>query len=279
MHAVLTHLAPGAPVVDLTHRVPPFDVRFGAEALRRAAPFLGPGVVLGVVDPGVGSERRGVAIQAADTGGPRYWVGPDNGLLPPAIEERGLVEAAVTLSAQALGSRNAYQDSPPTTFDGRDLFAPAVAALLRGGALSELGASLAPEELVRLPAPLFSRVEAGGTTMLRAEVTWVDHFGNVQLAAPGGHLAPAAERIEVRVDSKHAATPGHAPPAHAARRDGTVAVRVPSFAALTPEALGILVDANGRLALVCREVSAARRLGVVAGDVVILSWPEPGDAR
>src|SRR5579864_8280675 len=95
MRAVVARHAPGAPLVDLSHDLPPFDVRAGALALERAAPFLGPGVVVGVVDPGVGSPRRGVAATPAGANGPGYFVGPDNGLLVWALEALGGVAAAV----------------------------------------------------------------------------------------------------------------------------------------------------------------------------------------
>ena len=88
VRAVLRRLAPAAVVIDLTHEVPPFDVAAGARTLLRALPHLGPGVVLAVVDPGVGSARRGVAIEAASDGGPSFFVGPDNGLLLRGRRER-----------------------------------------------------------------------------------------------------------------------------------------------------------------------------------------------
>ena len=87
VHAVIAARAPGTTVIDLTHHIPPFDVRAGSHTLVRAVPHLGPGVVLGVVDPGVGTERRGIALQVAlPTGASLAFVGPDNGLLVAAAE-------------------------------------------------------------------------------------------------------------------------------------------------------------------------------------------------
>ncbi|HEX3462068.1 MAG TPA: SAM-dependent chlorinase/fluorinase, partial [Acidimicrobiales bacterium] len=140
VRAVLHRQAPGTPIIDLTHHVPHFDVAAGAAALVRAAPYLGPGAVLAVVDPGVGTSRRGVAIRvgapSGDPGGgkdtssgrPEWWVGPDNGLLVPAVESVGGAVAVHVLASK-----------PGSTFDGRDVFAPASAHLVGGGDPALLG--------------------------------------------------------------------------------------------------------------------------------------------
>jgi S-adenosylmethionine hydrolase len=245
--SVLRH-APGVPVIDLTHGVTPFDVRGGALALVRAAPHLGPGVVLAVVDPGVATSRRAVAVSVASaTGeGPGYFVGPDNGLLPWAVDALGGARDAVALppaSAHATGA----------TFDGRDVFAPAAARLWQGGSLTDLGDELDPDTLVRLPSP---RTTVGAGT-LETEVQWVDRFGNVQLAAGPDDAAAAALGVELEVVM----------PVTGVSRG---VVWVAAFAALGPGALGLLVDANGRLALVCDRQSAATVLDVHAGDIVTL---------
>ena len=181
VHAVIAARAPGVTVVDLTHRIPPFDVRAGSHALVRAVPHLGAGVVLGVVDPGVGTDRRGIVVEVPlPSGGTLWFVGPDNGLLMAAAESVG--EAPVSRVVEL--HRGTPDPGHGATFDGRDLFAPAAAALCVGVTLSELGDSVAPDTLARLIGGV---VEHGrlpdGRTCLRAEVTWVDHFGNVQLAA------------------------------------------------------------------------------------------------
>ncbi|MGH9017182.1 MAG: SAM-dependent chlorinase/fluorinase, partial [Acidimicrobiales bacterium] len=152
--AVIRRLAPAAPVVDLTHGIPPFDVRAGAHALTRCVGFLGPGVVVAVVDPGVGSDRRAVAVEVGgavgvevgvgvgvgvevDPGpgnaatGPRYLVGPDNGLLVGAVDLLGGPVGVVSLTAPGLPSR-AGRAGAGATFDGRDLFAPVAARLWAG---------------------------------------------------------------------------------------------------------------------------------------------------
>ena len=251
VRAVLARLAPGAPVVDLTHQVAPFDVRAGALALERAAPHLGPGVVLAVVDPGVGTDRRAVAVSLGAGAGPRALVGPDNGLLTRAADALGGATGAVALAARPGEGR--------ATFDGRDVFAPAAAAVWRGAAIEELGEAVPPGTLVRLPEP--GLVVSGAE--VAAEVLWVDRFGNVQLAAGAadGRVAgiDRGGRVEVR--------------AGGAVHDAPF---VQAFAELdTPgvagaAGVGVLVDANGRLAVVCARRAAATVLGVREGDTVTL---------
>src|SRR5271169_6709510 len=127
VHAVIAAQAPGATVIDLTHHIPPFDVRAGSHSLVRAVPYLGPGVVLAVVDPGVGTGRRGIGLEVAlssGSGASLAFVGPDNGLLVAAAE--AAAEAPVARVVEL-----ARPPAPPdrgSTFDGRDLFAPAAAA-------------------------------------------------------------------------------------------------------------------------------------------------------
>ncbi len=251
VHAVVAREAPGVDRVDLTHCIAPFDVVAGARALERAAPFLGPGVVLAVVDPGVGGPRRAVALEVSGAG-PRHWVGPDNGLLWPAVGEQ--VVAAVHLEGRR---------GPAVTFDGRDLFAPACAALARGAALETLGSPLDPAQLVRLEPARCEVLEERGRAVLRAEVTWVDRFGNVQLAAraasvpgPLGTLLRAGRPAALSLSGR---SPLEVPV-------------VSSFSALPPRGPGLLVDANGHLALALREGSAAARLALRAGDLVEVTW-------
>jgi S-adenosylmethionine hydrolase len=267
VHAVLRRLAPWATVVDLTHDVPPFDVRAGAAALVRALPHLGPGVVLAVVDPGVGGPRRALALEVPAGSGPRWLVGPDNGLLLPAAHAAGGVLRACALEAAGIPGAAAPDPDgaapagaePPVTFDGRDLFAPAAAALSAGVGVPALGAEVDPASLVRQADPVVEHGRApGGRRWLRAEVTWVDRFGNVQLAAPGDVVPPTVADAVVTV----AGGPG---------QPRTVR-RVRTFADLSPGEPGLLADGNGRLALVAREASAADHLGVAAGMLVEVTW-------
>jgi S-adenosylmethionine hydrolase len=147
-----------AQLVDLTHQVAPQDVRAGAFHLAQAAPWFPRGTVhLAVIDPGVGTARRAVAVQSENA----FYVGPDNGLLWLAARP---VRAAVTLAVPR-GSSN--------TFHGRDVFAPAAGRLSAGAPLSSLGPPAAKLARLDWPAPRRrGRARVG-------EVVHVDHFGNV----------------------------------------------------------------------------------------------------
>jgi S-adenosylmethionine hydrolase len=263
VHAVLVAATPGLTVIDLTHQVPAFNVRAGAHTLVRAVPHLGPGVVLAVVDPGVGSSRRGLCLEVTPPGGaPRFFVGPDNGLMIAAAELVGEapISRAFALARRAGGDR---------TFDGRDLFAPAAAALSRGVPPEELGDPMDPQTLVRLPGGV---VEQGrledGRRCLRTEVTWVDHFGNVQLAATLADVESAGVPFDGSLDGTlvEEGTEDGAPPLPTALRC------VGTFADLAHGELGLLVDANGHVAVVAGEASAAQLLDIGAGELVLLAW-------
>jgi S-adenosylmethionine hydrolase len=274
VHAVIQRRAPGTTVIDLTHHVPPFDVRAGSHALVRAVPHLGAGVVLGVVDPGVGTARRGICMEVArpEAGGTLCFVGPDNGLLVAAAEAAG--EALIT---GVVALRRA--EPPPdrgSTFDGRDLFAPAAAALCAGVPPEELGESVDPASLVRLAGGV---VEQGrlhdGRTCLRAEVTWVDHFGNLQLAATvadarvAGIPSVGSIELAVRIESGREYLDGLP---QSLVPDGVVLRCVDAFGDLGKGEFGLLVDANGHLAVVAGEASAASWLNVAAGELLVLAW-------
>ena len=254
VRAVIVRHAPGVPIIDLTHGVAPFDVRAGALALVRAVPHLGPGVVLAVVDPGVGTARRAVVVTVrptTDGAGPHHFVGPDNGLLPWAVDVLGGAARAVELPPPSHGATG-------VTFDGRDVFAPAAARLWQGQPVSDLGKDVDPGTLIRL-TPLRLSASPGA---LEAEVQWVDRFGNVQLAAGPDDAAAADLGAELEV----VAAVSHR------------AQRVSAFAELGPAALGLVVDANGRLSLVCDRQAAATVLRVQPGDVVTLRPFDPGRA-
>lgn len=257
VHAVLAAGAPGSTVIDLSHQIPAFDVRAGAAMLERAVPWLGAGVVLAVVDPGVGSARRGVCLEviSGSGDGPRFFVGPDNGLLVGGAERAG---GGTIVRAVELEPAPAHS----ATFDGRDLFAPAAAALCRGVPPEELGSLLDPATLARLTAPIVAHRQApDGRHTLRTEITWVDRFGNLQLAAtPSDVDDPSAWPGGATVALGVPGAPGH------------TLRGVNAFAELAPAELGLLLDANGHLALVANQASAARRLALEAGAVVELSW-------
>lgn len=291
VHAVLHRLAPEIPVIDLSHQILPFDVAGGADLLVRSAPFLGNGVVLAVVDPGVGTDRRGVALRTAGTPAhavrpgypghpsapaatadrPAWLVGPDNGLLMAAADLLGGVREAIWLHPEddRWPGPPAVTGSGPT-FDGRDVFAPATAHLAGGGDPTLLGPAVDPGSLEPAPsAPataVVSRVE-GGLDGIRAPVTSIDRFGNVQLALGPEVLGSLGLAVGDRaaVTAPMATSPGgagreSAREAAAGRR--VVARRVVAFDELAHGELGLLVDGSGRVALVLGRDSAATFLGL-----------------
>ena len=167
-HGVIARIAPDARVIDVTHGIPATAVLQGAHVLSSTLPYMPAGVHLAVVDPGVGGIRRPLAL--ADGEG-RLYVGPDNGLLLPAAERAGIVDA------RELANPEYALESISRTFHGRDLFAPAAAHLANGVPLSELGPPLDPDALVRLDLPQ-PRVTGD---RIDAMLLYVDSFGNIAL--------------------------------------------------------------------------------------------------
>ncbi|HXA73650.1 MAG TPA: SAM-dependent chlorinase/fluorinase [Acidimicrobiales bacterium] len=273
VHAVIAARAPGTTVIDLTHHIPPFDVRAGSHTLVRAVPHLGPGVVLGVVDPGVGTARRGIGLEVPlPAGGTMSFVGPDNGLMVAAAEAAG--EAPISSVVEL--HRDAVPPDRGATFDGRDVFAPAAAELCLGTPLAALGEPIDPLTLFRLIGGV---VEVGrlhdGRACLRAEVTWVDHFGNLQLAATVADARvagiPASGTIELnaRGDSGPEDLDGFP---RSLVPDGVQLRCVEAFGELERGEFGLLVDSNGHLAVVAGEASASHWLNVAAGELLVLAW-------
>jgi hypothetical protein len=273
VHAVIAARTPGTTVIDLTHHITPFDVRAGSHALVRAMPHLGPGVVLGVVDPGVGTARRGIGIEVGlPAGGQMFFVGPDNGLLVAAAEAAG--EAPISSVVEL--HRDPVPPNRGATFDGRDVFAPAAADLCGGTPLAALGEPVNPLSLFRLIGGVveLSRLH-DGRACLRAEVTWVDHFGNLQLAATvadarvAGIPASGTVELNAREDAGRGDLDGFP---RSLVPDGVQLRCVEAFGDLEQGEFGLLVDANGHLAVVAGEASASHWLNVAAGELLILAW-------
>jgi S-adenosylmethionine hydrolase len=252
-HAVIARLAPDARVIDLTHAVPPQDVLAGALSLAAAVPYAPADAVwLAVVDPGVGTERRAVAVEA----GKGVLVGPDNGLLSLACEDLGGPARAVAIEA------NRVAPGPvSTTFHGRDVFAPATALIAAGARLDDLGDPVDPQSLVRLTVPS-PEIEPG---RLRVRVLTVDRFGNVRLAARERDLQGAglAEAEAITVAAEVAGE-------EAAERM-VAAQRARTYADVPEGHDALIVDSAGWLAVARNLGSAADGLRVATGDFVILS--------
>ena len=231
-HGMLARIAPAIRVIDVTHLVPPADVARGAAVLAQTAPYLPDAVHVAVVDPGVGTQRRGIALRT-----PRgALVGPDNGLLLPAADALGGVREAVELTNPAW-----FAGTVSHTFHGRDIFAPVAANLALGHRIDEAGPQLDPADLVRLPEPA---VEIGAG-WLTAPVRTVDHFGNVQLGADASVLAGLGPRLRV----------------------GEVrATRAETFGVVPPGDMVVYGDSAGLVAVAVNGGRAADVLGVSAAD-------------
>jgi S-adenosylmethionine hydrolase len=176
--AVISQIVPGAPLIDLSHGIARENVRQGAIALANALPSCPPGVHLAVVDPGVGSARRAVAVGAADEG--RYLVGPDNGLLSRALDRLGGASEAVEIT------RSPFRLEPVSaTFHGRDLFAPVAAHLSLGARLGEAGEAIDPASLATLDLP---KPQIGADRVV-ANAIHQDGYGNVTLNIDAAMLA------------------------------------------------------------------------------------------
>jgi S-adenosyl-L-methionine hydrolase (adenosine-forming) len=168
-HGVMKRIAPGVEIIDITHGIEPHGVLQGAIVLANTLPYLAEGVHLAVVDPGVGGERRSIALRSGDG---RLYVGPDNGLLVPAAEKLGGIDAAYEITNRA------YALEPVSaTFHGRDIFSPAAAHLALGLELAKLGPTVEASSLVRIEVPKPDITER----RIRACCLYVDRFGNMQL--------------------------------------------------------------------------------------------------
>ena len=240
--SVIRSIAPGVTVIDLTHDIEPHDVRGGGLTLARSAQYLVPGVVLAVVDPGVATARRAIAIEVG--GGQSVLVGPDNGLLAPAVAMVGGATRAVALTNEE------YQlPAPGPTFAGRDVFAPAAAHLCIGVDLEELGDLVDPNTL--MPGLMPVAREEGGAIV--ADVLWVDRYGNAQLNVDPDEVAAWGDRIRLRfADSSRTAR------------------RVDSYAALKTGEVGLVIDSYGLLSVSVDRGSASVELGLHPGDPITL---------
>jgi S-adenosylmethionine hydrolase len=244
--AVISQIAPEAALIDLTHGVGRQNIRQGAVALANALPSCPPGVHLAVVDPGVGSGRRAIAVAAADEG--RFLVGPDNGLLSRALDRLGGAAEAVDIG------RSPFRLEPlSATFHGRDLFAPVAAHLALGAHLEEAGEAIEPSSLATLDLP---RPDIGPAQVV-AHAIHQDAYGNVTLdldasMLAGGPLKPG-ERLEVRAP------------------DGRFeALWARTFADVSPADVLLFEDSSGALALAVSGGSAAGLMNLEPDSAVTL---------
>jgi S-adenosyl-L-methionine hydrolase (adenosine-forming) len=249
---VIRDLARHVTVIDLSHDIPPHDVRAGSLTLARAIQYVPSGVVLAVVDPGVGTDRRAVAVAVA--GGRGVLVGPDNGLLAPAVAMAGGAEQAVALTRP-----DYHLGEPSATFHGRDVFAPVAAHLCNGVPLDVVGVPVDPATLLPGVVPL-PREESGA---LVCEILWVDRFGNAQLNVGPDDLSALGAHIRLEWDGG---------------QQTRVATRATTYDEITPGAVGLVIDSYGLWSVCLARRSAAAELGLGAGDLITLSGVDESPA-
>jgi len=239
VHAVLEKYAPGVPRIDLDHLVPPGDIWEASFQLRCAWPHLPAGcVVMAVVDPGVGTDRRALALAL----GRRFLVAPDNGL----AASLGPASDVVEIDWRSMGLAE-----PSRTFQGRDLFAPAAAWLARGEDLTQMGKEVDSDILVSCPLPDPEPLTSG----YQATVISVDRFGNLATNLPGSSVDDQAK---------------------AAWTSDEVARRVRTYSEAEGDEVVLLEGSAGFLELAVNGGSAAMATGLRRGDSVRITHTDDG---
>jgi S-adenosylmethionine hydrolase len=239
MKGVIRSIAPEATIVDISHFVPPQDIRKAAYVLFTAYPYYPTGTVhVVVVDPGVGTERRAIALQTSAA----YFVAPDNGVLSYVLD-REVVEAAVQLTNPG------YWHHPVSDiFHGRDIFGPGGAHLAKGVPLQSLGELLDPATLATFP---LSRPERRPDGSITAQVVVIDSFGNLTTNLPANWLA-SSPNWEIEVAGQRV---------YGLQR---------TFGDVAEDQLIAFIDSENFLAIAVRNGNAARKLGAQEGDKVFL---------
>jgi hypothetical protein len=245
-HGVIKRVAPDVEILNISHAIPPQDVRAGANVLAQAVRFMPAAVHLAIVDPGVGTRRRAVVIGTKQ--GPPL-VGPDNGLLSLAAEALGGAH-----QAHEIANEDLFLKPVSRTFHGRDIFAPVAARLALGMPPEDVGPAIPLDGLIRLELPK-SRVD---DDHVHGQVVQTDHFGNLQLNVSREELESLGimlgDPLELRVGGK----------AHQVQF-------CQAFAEVPAGRLAVLEDSYRRIAIAVNQGSASKRLEAHRGDHVILA--------
>jgi S-adenosylmethionine hydrolase len=253
VHGVIARIAPATRVLDITHGIHRGDIHGGALALTRAVQFMPDGVFLAVVDPGVGTERRAIAARTSVG----FFVGPDNGLLAPAVAMVGGSDLIVSLEDERF-----RLPSSGETFHGRDVFGPAAAVLAsRQAEIADLGPALDPDSISPLLIPL---AEPNGNRGIKGSVLWIDGFGNIQInvgpedlealgLTKGDDVLVSASMTEYRI------TWGD------------------SYGSVEEGEPVIHVDSHGQIALAVRGGRADEHFPISVGDPIVIGRPGGGN--
>ncbi|RLE12704.1 MAG: hypothetical protein DRJ28_08625 [Actinobacteria bacterium] len=253
VHGVIARIAPSVRVLDITHGIGRGDIHGGAMALTRAVQYMPDGVFLAIVDPGVGTDRNAIAARTPVG----YFVGPDNGVLAPAVAMVGGADLIVSLEESQF-----QLPAKGGTFAGRDIFGPAAAVLASDQAeIQDLGPSLDPGSISPLLIPL---AEPAGNGAIRGSVLWVDTFGNIQFNVSPEDL----DALEIKEGD-----------------DVLVSFNMEEFRVAWGATYGdveegeaiIHVDSYGQIALAVRGGSADEDFSFGVGDTVLLGRPDGGN--
>ena len=238
MKGVIFGISPRARVVDITHEIPVGDIRAGAFALMASCRYFPKGTLhVAIVDPGVGSRSRAIAVRTADS----VFIGPDNGVLSWALRGEKIK------SIRQLDNRRYFLEPVSRTFHGRDIFAPVAAHLSRGAALERLGHEL--RDLVRLPWP----EPAKRREEIRGEIVYVDRFGN------------AITNINAEL------TPEERPGSCEVRGRRKVRCALAAFYGAAPANRAVaVIGSSDLLEIAVNRGSAERQFGLMTGDTVIV---------
>lgn len=236
MKGVILSIAPQAVLVDISHLVPPQDVRRGSTVLREAAPYFPPGTIhVAVVDPGVGSVRRPIAVHTP----PATYIGPDNGLFTHVLAD----DTPGLPTVLHLNNPRFWLPAVSHTFHGRDIFAPTAAHLAAGTPFEHLGTPI--DDPVLLPATMAQRLPGG---VIRGHVDTIDHFGNLVSDVPSGWLSGRQWTVHI---ASH-----------------VIVGLSATYAQVPPGAVLALIGSSGRLEVSVRNGHAARYLGVQPGEPI-----------
>ncbi len=241
---VIKRISRDVQIIDITHGIAAQNVMQGALVLARSMPFMPVAVNLAVVDPGVGGDRRAVAIRTADE---RVFVGPDNGLLSLAAD------AGSVVGVRALTNPAYHLDRVSSTFHARDVFAPVAAHIADGASFDDLGDEVDPATLVRIALPQ----PAVGTARIVATVLAVDRFGNLQLNFGQEHVESAGLVLGDRVELVFAASSYYA-------------VVVGTFVDARRGDLLLYEDSYGAYSIAISSGNASKLTTAAVGDEVVI---------
>ncbi len=240
MKGVILNVCPAARLIDITHQIEPQNILQAAWVLKAAHTYFPKNSVhLVVVDPGVGSERRPIAVKTRSA----FFVAPDNGVLTPVLDKSAAI--------YELTKQKYFLKDISSTFHGRDVFAPAAAWIAKGTALSKMGSKITDPQTLTLPQP---ELKKNGIT---GEIIYSDRFGNLTTNIPADLVHSFSQRVDnmtIQVGKT--------------RIKGLVS----SYSQGKPGELGCLINSWGNLEIFCRESNAAKKLKVAAGKKIIVKF-------